>query len=152
MSNVRRRKFSTAATMTDFSNFVNPQTSSTKASLLVEGASACLDRFTAAFNSCDSEHMDSELHFPHVMYSGAEFLVWDQSGQHSDDFFTKLKSSGWSKTQYERKEPVLVSANKVHFVVEYTRRDVNGLTLTTHTNLWIATLKDGKWGIVLGSY
>ena len=96
--------------------------------------------------------MDSTLHFPHVMLSGAERLVWPNAGQHPADFFEKLKASGWQSTQYETQEPVLVSHDKVHFVVTYTRRAADGSVLSRHKNLWIVTRINGQWGIALRSY
>lgn len=138
--------------MSDFAEFVSPQASTHSDAQLLSEAGACLDRFTAAFNRCDTLGMDAELHFPHLMLSGARQLVWEQPGQHPDGFFDGLKAAGWASTQYERKEPVLVSADKVHFVVVYTRRDKNSKILSTHTNLWIATCIDGEWGIAVRSY
>jgi hypothetical protein len=115
-------------------------------------ASACLDRFTAAFNAGDLVGMDAELHFPHTLLSGAQRLVWDGPGRHPPDFFEQLRASGWAYTRYESKEAVLASADKVHFVLTYTRRNAADEVLSTHHNLWIATRLDGRWGIVLRSY
>lgn len=138
--------------MTDFSAFVAPPPSGEPHTEAIDAASACLDRFTAAFNASDMRGMDAELHFPHAMLSGAQRLDWAKPGQHPPDFFDELKAAGWSRTQYEKKEPVLVSNDKVHFVVTYTRHDATGTVLSTHVNLWIAVRADGRWGIALRSY
>ncbi len=138
--------------MSDFFKFVNPSCSEQFEAELVEAASDCLDRFTSFFNACDPSGMDSELHFPHFMLSGAECVVWAAPGQHPDDFFEKLRASGWDQTRYEAKDTILVSQNKVHFVVTYTRRNQAGDVLSTHKNLWIVTRISGKWGITLRSY
>lgn len=119
---------------------------------VIAQASACLDRFTAEFNACNLAGIDSELHFPHFMLSGAKCLEWHTAGQHPEDFFAKLRSIGWSYTQYESKEAILVSPDKVHFIVAYTRRDKQGQILSTHRNLWIVIRVAAKWGIVLRSY
>jgi hypothetical protein len=137
--------------MTDLAKIVVPEFSAEDSDTLIAEASACLDRFTSAFNSCDLEGMDAQLHFPHVMLSGSELLIWHSSGQHPSGFFKQLTKTGWAKTQYERKEPVLVAKDKVHFVVEYTRRDAHGGRLTTHTNLWVIVSINGKWGIAVRS-
>ena len=118
----------------------------------VAGASRCLDQFTAAFNACNLAGMDAELHFPHVMISGAETLIWDGPHQHPVDFFQRLKSTGWASTRYESKVPVWASQNKVHFLVTYTRRADTGAELSRHTNLWIVVQQNGVWGISLRSY
>ena len=63
--------------MRDFLAFVSASPASADATQAVAAASDCLDRFTAAFNARDVDGMDRELHFPHVMLSGAEVLVWE---------------------------------------------------------------------------
>ena len=138
--------------MTDFLDFVSRSGLPASAPHVIGPASACLDRFTARFNACDLAGMDAELHFPHVLVSGADVVIWDAPGQHPDDFFDRLRASGWRETRYETKEPVLASEDKVHFVVSYTRRGEGGEVLSTHRNLWIVTRKSGRWGIALRSY
>jgi hypothetical protein len=138
--------------MRDLASFVTPAASTESDTDLIQAAAACLDRFTAAFNACDTAAMDAELHFPHVMLSGAARVDWPAPGQHPADFFDKLKTTGWAHTKYLAKDPVLVSADKVHVVVVYTRDDAAGNVLSTHRNLWIATRVDGRWGISLRSY
>ena len=123
--------------MSSFLSFVSKTDSNPIDPDAVEEASRCLDQFTAAFNALDLAGMDAQLHFPHVMISGADTLVWDAPNQHPSDFFQRLKSTGWSSTRYESKVPVLSSQGKVHFLVTYTRRSDTGEELTRHTNLWI---------------
>jgi hypothetical protein len=138
--------------MSDFLDFINRSGSAASTPQAIGPASACLDRFTAHFNACDPAGMDAELHFPHVLLSGAELVVWDGPGGHPADFFDRLRASGWRETRYEAKEPVLASEDKVHFVVTYTRCGDGGEVLSTHRNLWIVTRKSGRWGIALRSY
>jgi hypothetical protein len=138
--------------MSEFAMFVKPVPSAESGQALIEAASACLDRFTARFNARDPAGMDAELHFPHDMLSGAERLTWTQAGQHPRDFFESLLASGWHHTRYASKDAVLVSRDKVHFVVTYSRRNQAGEVLSMHENLWIVTRMAGKWGIVLRSY
>lgn len=138
--------------MRDFDAFVQPPSSPESEAELVCAASACLDRFTTAFNACDLQGMDETLHFPHILLSGAERRDWTAPGQHPGDFFERLRESGWHATRYESQEPVLVSADKVHFVVTYVRCNKAGAVLSRHRNLWIVTRMSGRWGIVLRSY
>jgi hypothetical protein len=138
--------------MSDFNTFVSVGAEDADSLALVQEADGALERFTRAFNASDIGGMDAELHFPHVMYSGSELLVWQSPGSHPDNFFESLKGTGWNETKYEDKKPVLVSKDKVHFVVVYTRRDVLDRVLSTHTNLWVVTRVAGKWGIAVRSY
>ena len=118
----------------------------------VSAALACLDRFTAAFNACDADAMDAELHFPHTLLAGAEPLVWHEPGRHPRELFASLKALGWATTQYEAREPVLAADDKVHVLVRYTRRRADGSLLSDHTNLWIVTRRRGRWGLACRSY
>ena len=96
--------------------------------------------------------MDAELHFPHQMYSGSQTLTWAQPGQHPHSFFADLKATSWTHTRYESILPVLVNRDKVHFVVEYSRRNAVDAVISLHRNLWIVTRMDARWGIALRSY
>ena len=136
----------------DFLQFVQVQIMSSDHHEQVRLASEALDAFTDAFNACDLRRMDQALHFPHLMLSGGDTLIWDQAGQHPPDFFTHLLATGWRKTRYESRTAVCVTPNKVHFVVEYTRRNERDQELSRHTNLWAVTLKQDRWGIALRSY
>jgi hypothetical protein len=138
--------------MSEYAAFFQPVASGESATELIAGAEACLEGFTACFNSRDRAGMDGHLHFPHTMFSGAEQVVWEKPGQLSEGFFDELKKTGWANTVYEEKQPVLVSPDKVHFRVRYTRRAVDGSVLSVHENIWFVTRICGRWGIVLRSY
>ena len=118
----------------------------------IAGAEACLDEFTASFNRQDPAGMDRHLHFPHLILSGPKVTVWESPGQLPADFFEKLTAAGWTHSTYEAREPVLVTSDKVHFRVRYSRRASDGAALSTHENLWIVTRIDGRWGIAVRSY
>ena len=138
--------------MSSLLSFVSTTSDSSIDQDVANEASRCLDNFTEAFNALDLEGMDAALHFPHVMISETETLLWSTPNQHPSDFFTRLKSTGWASTRYESKVPVLTSQNKVHFLVTYTRRSVIDVELSRHTNLWIVVKRNGVWGISLRSY
>ncbi|WP_155500188.1 hypothetical protein [Comamonas testosteroni] len=138
--------------MRSFLSFVSRTDDSSIDPEALEEASRCLDQFTAAFNALDLAGMDAQLHFPHVMISGSDTLIWSAPNQHPSDFFHRLKSTGWSSTRYESKVPVLSSQNKVHFLVTYTRRSDTDEELSRHTNLWIVVKQNDAWGISLRSY
>ncbi|MBS7778524.1 hypothetical protein [Acidovorax sp. CCYZU-2555] len=138
--------------MSSFLSFVSQTSDNSIDSDVVEEASRCLDQFTQAFNALDLAGMDARLHFPHVMISGSETLLWDAPDQHPADFFQRLQSTGWASTRYESKLPVLTSQDKVHFLVTYTRRSATDVELSRHSNLWIVVKKNGTWGISLRSY
>jgi hypothetical protein len=113
---------------------------------------ACIDRFATAFNAEDLAGMDAELNFPHTLLSGSHRLEWSAPGQLPRDFFDSLRATGWARTHTESITPVLTSTDKVHFLVDYTRRTAAGEVLNRYHNLWIVTRSAGRWGIALRSY
>jgi hypothetical protein len=121
--------------MPNLIDFASTLRSTEARSAAVQAASDCLDRFAACFNACDTSGMDGELHFPHLMLSGATRLRWPEAGQHPADFFAQLTVTGWHHTRYESKEHFLARHDKVHFVVTYSRVGAAGNVLSTHTNL-----------------
>lgn len=115
-------------------------------------ARACIERFATAFNAEDLPGMDAELNFPHTLLSGAHRLEWFAPGQLPSDFFASLRATGWARTHTESITPVLAGTDKVHFLVDYTRRTAAGEVLNRYHNLWIVTRSAGHWGIALRSY
>lgn len=118
----------------------------------VQKAFDCIETFTARFNGMDLAGMDALLHFPHVVLDAGKLVVWDRPGQHGVTFFDELRATGWHRTMYRRKEVVLATPTKAHFLVEYSREDTEGNVRSTHHNLWIVTFEDERWGIKLRSY
>jgi len=135
-----------------FLQFVAPNPIEADSGSAVREAESCLDRFTQAFNACDVGAMDAELHFPHVMLSGSEQLIWEGPGCHPPDLFNVLRATGWASTVSIEKTPVLAGPDKVHFRVTYERRDATGEVLSKHANLWVVVYKGCRWGISLRSY
>lgn len=115
-------------------------------------ARACIQRFADAFNAGDLAAMDAELNFPHTILSGAHRLEWAAPGQLPGDFFRSLRATGWARTHTESITAVLTSTDKVHFLMDYTRRTAEGEVLNRYLNLWIVTRSAGHWGIALRSY
>jgi hypothetical protein len=113
----------------------------------------CVEAFTERFNARDLSGMDSCLHFPHVILSGEQLVIWNEPGNLPESFFDDLeRKTGWAESRYQRKEAVLVSPRKVHLLVEYTRNRADGSVASSHCNLWIVTFDRGRWGIKQRSY
>lgn len=121
--------------------------------VMVAEAVRCVEAFTSRFNARDLAGMDAHLHFPHLILSGEQLVVWAEPGNLPASFFDDLqRDTGWAETRYERKEAVLVSPRKVHLIVDYTRNLADGSVASRHSNLWIVTFDDGRWGIKQRSY
>lgn len=138
--------------MKDYNKIFKPNRSNESDVELITSALKCLDGFGEQFNAQNMEGMDDFLHFPHYLLSGNELIEWRTRGQLPETFFDDLKKQGWMKTVTQKREVILVSDNKVHFKVRYTREKDDGTILSVHENMWIVIFKDNKWGIFLRSY
>ncbi len=138
--------------MKDVHKIFSPENSNSEDKEILKECFECLQKFSDAFDEENLDKMDEQLHFPHYLFSGNEMTVWEKSGNMPSNFFETLKEGGFRKTICELAEPVLISPNKVHYKWNYTRRGENDTILSTHENLWIVTIIDGKWGIALRSY
>lgn len=136
---------------TDFLAFITPSTEGAP-DAAIEGARACIKRFSGAFNCRDIAGMDAELSFPHTMLSGTSRLVWPAAGQHPTDLFLSLQAIGWLRSKYVEIDPVIATADKVHFRVVYERLAAGDRLISRHINLWIVVREDGTWRIALRSY
>jgi hypothetical protein len=120
---------------------------------MIAAAYRCVETFTDHFNAQDLAGMDAMLHFPHIILSAEQLVVWQAPGQLPASFFQDLiQSTGWHHSTYQNKRAVLVSTRKVHLVVEYSRDSSDGTTVSFHQNLWIVTYENDRWGIKQRSY
>ncbi len=139
--------------MSDLSPIFIPIGDDADPDAMIRAAIATADAFTECFNTRDLAGMDALLHFPHVILSGERLIVWDTPGQMPVGFFEDLAgTTGWERTLYVERRPVLVNARKVHLFVDYTRNRADGSVITRHQNLWIVTQDSGRWGIKQRSY
>ncbi len=119
----------------------------------VARAIQCVDEFTQFFNARDLKGMDSRLHFPHIILMDETLIVWEEPGQLTQCYFDDLvKETGWFRSNYLSKTPVLASRNKVCLSVEYTRECKDGAIISRHSNLWIVTFEGAAWGVKIRSY
>ena len=109
-----------------------------------------LEDFTAAFNRRDVAGMDATLHFPHV-FPGKKTVIWEVPGSLDVDFFSNLVASGWAFSRYTKKEVVLATEERVHFLVEYDRCRADGSILSKQAAIWIVTRINDRWGIQVRS-
>ena len=116
----------------------------------VREALAVLDRFTIAFNGQNAAAMDETLHFPHF-FPGPKSVVWDKPGSLSAEFFPTLVASGWAFSRYTRRDVMLASTERVHFLVEYDRCRTDGSVISRQAAVWIVTCIAGRWGIQVRS-
>ncbi|MGL1937350.1 MAG: hypothetical protein OCD01_20160 [Fibrobacterales bacterium] len=136
----------------DYIQVFKPHNNTTSQDEMISGALECLEKFGDAFNTCDLAGMDNQLHFPHTLISGEKSIIWGKPGQLPSAFFDDLKAQGWGYTEVIYQKPILVSTNKVHFNVKYTRNRTDGSIISEHENIWILTLMNDNWKILIRSY
>ncbi|MGF6428280.1 MULTISPECIES: hypothetical protein [Bradyrhizobium] len=68
---------------------------------MIAAAIRCIDDFTDRFNARDLAGMDVLLHFPHVILSGEQLVIWEGPDQLPPSFFDDLaRTTGWAKSTY----------------------------------------------------
>lgn len=64
----------------------------------------------------------------------------------AERFNALARATGWRRTVWVERRPVLVNARKVHLCVDCTRDRADGSVIARRRNLWIATEDGGRSG------
>lgn len=88
-----RRCIRQTAGMSDPNALFIPTEDDADEGAMVESALRCVEAFTDRFNARDLHGMDALLHFPHVILSGENLVIWDGPGQLPVSFFDDLSAS-----------------------------------------------------------
>ena len=107
-----------------------------------------LDRFMAALNAKDSAAMDACMHFPHVRMAEGTVTVYPAPGSNPMDLFDRLEArDGWDHSAWNERRIVQLGDDKAHIAVRYTRYRGDGSVIGIYDSLYVATRKNGEWGI-----
>ena len=123
-----------------------------------EAEAAALELMRArmkAFNQLDAAAAAETNNYPHYRLAGEkvavfetpeEFIAWQET------FVIPFFVPPWHRSQWEGREIIQSSKNKVHVTGRFSRYDAEGNKYqTTEETLWIITKQDGKWGLKLRS-
>jgi len=110
-------------------------------------ALAVLDAFMAALNLGDEAAVNASFHFPHVRLASGKVTVWQSPGDYKLEGFYARAGEGWARSQWERRTPIHVGADKVHLAVEFSRWRSDGTELGRHQSIYVVTRLEGRWGI-----
>lgn len=110
---------------------------------------AAAREFIDAFNARDHERLAASLNYPHIrlarnftqIESAAEFAARSRSGE------PQLKAEGWHHSVLAGVEAVQASDDKVHLLMRVDRCRESGEVYNSFETFWIATCRDGQWGI-----
>ena len=120
---------------------------------IVSGArQAVLDFFTA-FNAGDAEGTIETINYPHIfMTAGGGFLAaQDASDGPLPNFDQMRQRENWHVSTIDALEASIVTRDKVHLELTFTRWHPDGTRYWTVPALWIVTRAGDHWGIQLRS-
>jgi hypothetical protein len=116
----------------------------------VAAGMALLDRHLGALNARDAAALAETLHFPHYRLAGIRMQVWETSTTYFDDF--RARAGGdWHHTQWDFRNVVAASEDKVHFDLQFTRYRADGSALSTYRSLWVISRINNRWAAQLRS-
>ncbi len=113
----------------------------------VAGARQALEDFLVDWNRSDLAAIQEHLSFPHVTHGAAGILVIAQSSGDFVQDFAELQNQGWRRSTFDNFAVLQVSANKVNFLVDFTRYDASDKIMSTSQVFYVVTLQDDGWGM-----
>ena len=123
-----------------------------RAEIVTAARQAVLDFFTA-FNAGDADRTVETLNHPHIfMTAGGGFgVAEDVVDGPRPDFDGMRRREDWHMSTIDALEASIVTRNKVHFELTFTRWHPNGTRYWTVPALWIVTRVEDHWGIQVRS-
>ena len=109
-----------------------------------------LDRHFAALNAGDAQALAETLHFPHYRLAGVRMQVWEGPESYLDDFLARA-GDGWHHSEWDFRNAIAASDDKVHFDVQFTRYRADGSSLGSFRSLWVISRIGGRWAAQLRS-
>ena len=123
-----------------------------RAEIVASARRAVLDFFTA-FNTGDVDGTVATLNHPHLfMTAGGGFAVAGSPGNGPRPNFDRMRAEeDWHMSTIDALEANIVTRNKVHFELTFTRWHPDGTRYWTVPALWIVTRAGDHWGIQVRS-
>ncbi len=115
-----------------------------------EAGKAVARAYMDAFNRGDISAQADTFNFPHIRLAEGKFVVMETGDDYRKNgarIQALLEEEGWHHTVLESLEVIQEGPDKVHLVIENTRRRADDTIYNRFKTLWIATLQDGHWGI-----
>ena len=115
-----------------------------------EAGKAVARAYMDAFNRGDISAQADTFNFPHIRLAEGKFVAMETGDDYRKTgarIQALLEEEGWHHTVLESLEVIHAGPDKVHLVIENTRRRADDTIYNRFKTLWIATLQDGHWGI-----
>ena len=119
-----------------------------------ESAVGAARAFLVAFNAQDPIALAAALNYPHVRLAAGRFRTIESAEalvKLSRAGRAALAAEGWHHTVLVALDVVQSGADKVHLTLRIDRCHEDDTVYNRFDTLWIATLKDGHWGIAFRS-
>ncbi|MCH8333535.1 hypothetical protein IIC65_06335 [Candidatus Sumerlaeota bacterium] len=120
----------------------------------IRGARQAALDFMAAFNAGDTDATTRPLNYPHLfMTMGGGFTVAEDASHGSvrPNFERMRERENWHVSTFDSIEASIVTPNKVHLEITFSRWHPDGTRYWTIPALWVATRVGDHWGIQLRS-
>ncbi len=113
---------------------------------------AVLDFFTA-FNAGDADGAVATVNHPHLFMTpdGGFSVATSPADGPRPDFDRMRRDEDWHMSTIDALEPSIVTRNKVHFELTFSRWRPDGTRYWTVPALWIVTRAGNHWGIQVRS-
>ncbi|GJM14525.1 MAG: hypothetical protein DHS20C12_29280 [Pseudohongiella sp.] len=109
-------------------------------------ARAALDAFLVDWNRSDLAAIQEHLSFPHVTHGPGLLLIAQEEGDFQQNF-AALSAQGWQRSSFDKFKVLQVSADKVNFLVDFTRYGNDGETLSKGQVFYVVSKQEDGWGM-----
>jgi len=118
---------------------------------ILAGARASVVGYMKAFNGSDAEGTAGYLNYPHLFLIQGNVAEAKTPDEAKPNFDQMRKAQNWAFSTFDSLEPSIVTENKVHWEVVFSRWHPDGTRYLTIPALWVTTKVDGHWGFQLRS-
>jgi hypothetical protein len=114
---------------------------------ILSEARAAVVGYMKAFNSSDADGTAVYLNYPHLFLVQGNVAEAKSPDDAKPNFDQMQESQNWAFSTFDWLEPSVITANKVHWEVVFSRWHPDGMRYWTVPALWVTTKVDGHWGI-----
>lgn len=129
----------------------SPATTESNEDVGIAEAWTSIEGFFEEFNNEDNEAMQKYMTFPHL-FLRRNGGVSVEPERWTMNFERMKEDQDWVKSTLDSHSVTMVFPDKIHFKIAFSRHNSKGEKYMTQEGVYIATKKDGKWGLQVRSY
>ena len=114
----------------------------------VAGAMGVTDQFLATFNDGDAPGHAATLAYPHIRLASGGVLLWETAGDavaRMELAMPALREQGWHHSNWDHRNVIHSSDDKVHLDVQFTRYRADGSVIGVFPAVYVVVERDGRW-------